>query len=715
MNSLATHRVWHASNHPAQMSTSTSTAASLPWLQRRSAGTQLALLLALIVVVLVLSLTTLITSLMRSQIERDKGAALAALGRSVTTALAKNFRDRMQQVELLVESSEIWEDGLSGSKVNQALARMKRSRPFPSWIGVANTQGQVVAATDGLLVGRDVGQRPWFPAGLKGRYVGDVHEAKLLAGLLAPAPNGEPIRFVDFAAPLTIKDRIVGVLGLHADVKGVRTVAEAFIPKNAEARRIEVYILTGAGEVIFGGDRSAKVELPALLAQLLDAQTNVSPAQQARPAVDFTWGDGERYLTTAWSLDEYAPELKLGWQVLVRQPVDVAYAPARQATTRALSVGMICAVIAFGVGLLLGRQVTKPLRRMALAARDVEKGVPGALIPVADQNQELAQLSSALQSMTGRLEQMVEERTAQLAAANHELRVLGEEQSAMLDNELVGIVRLHMTSRVASWNNRAIAKMFGYSMEELHQQPARMLYADDATYERVGSEAKAAFAAGHDYITRVQMQRKDGTALWIHLQGSPLRERPGESQWMMTDVTAQHLYQEQVEHIAFHDALTGLPNRLLLADRVQQAVAAAQRAGRLCAIAFIDLDGFKSVNDLHGHDAGDFLLKEIAKRAVETLRAGDTVARLGGDEFVAVLGLLETKDQCDAILDRLLQRIQQPIAIPGEGTVVVSASIGVALTTLQGDKPAALLSSADAAMYAAKHAGKGCIRYESRA
>lgn len=687
-------------------------AAGLTWLQRRSLGAQVALLLAVVVALLAMSLTTLIASMMRSQIERDKGAALASLGRSVTIGLAKNFRDRMQQVELLAESSEVWEDGLSGAKVNQALARMKRNRPYPSWIGVADLKGNVAAATEDLLVGRNVKERPWFPAGLKGRYVGDVHEAKLLASLLPSHPNGDPIRFVDFAVPLKIGDRVAGVVGLHADVQGVNAVAEAFVPKNAQARRVEVYILSRSGEVIFGADREAKVDLPALV-QALDAQTPVSPEQQARPAIDYTWGDGQHYLTTSWALDDHAPELKLGWQVLVRQPVEVAYAPAAQATRRALAVGFVGAWFAVGIGLLLGRQVTQPLKQIAAAARDVETGMPGATIPEASHNLEMAQLSGALQSMTTRLATLVDERTAQLHAANHELRVLSEEQSAMLDNELIGIVRLNRANRVAIWNNRAMSKMFGYTMEELHQHPARMLYPDDATYERVGTECRAAFAEGRDYITQVRLRRKDGSPIWIHLQGSPLMERPGESQWMMTDVTAQHLYQEQVEHIAFHDALTGLPNRLLLADRVNQAIATSQRAGQLCAIAFIDLDGFKAVNDVHGHDAGDHLLKEVAARATGAVRAGDTVARLGGDEFVVVLSSLADQAQCDQILHRLLAALREPVLLPCSETVAVSASIGVALFPTHGAKASVLLAAADAAMYAAKRSGKSCMRYSS--
>lgn len=686
----------------------------LSWLQRWSLGSQLACILALVVLVLAFSLTSLLTSMMQAQIARDKGAALASLGRSITTALGKNLRDRVQQVDLLIESPEVWEDGLSGPKVSRALERLKHSRPFPSWVGVANSQGTVVAATDNLLVGRDVHERPWFPAGLQGRYVGDVHEVKLLASLLPASDSGEPVRFIDFAAPLKISGKLAGVVGLHADVKGVRAVAEAFMPKNAEARRVEVYILTRSGDVIYGVDRQAQVDLFEL-GRALDEQAPTAPTEQSRPAIAARWGDGAQYLTTSWSLDAFAPELSLGWQVLVRQPIEIAYEPATRAAKQGVLLGIACALMAVAFGLLLGRQLTHPLKEMARAARNVELGVEGTYIPHAEHNQELSQLSSALDAMTIRLGRLVEERTAQLNAANHELQVLGEEQRAMLEAQLVGIVRLDTATRTALWTNQALAKMFGYSFEELHQKSARILYPDDASYERVGQESRSAFAEGREYLSQVQMRRKDGSAVWIHLQGTPLKARPGESLWMMTDVTAQHTYQAQVEHIAFHDALTGLPNRLLLADRVNQAVATAQRTGQFCAIAFIDLDGFKAVNDAHGHDAGDLLLIEVARRASSAVRAGDTVARLGGDEFVLVLGGIANKTQCDQVLQRLLTSLEQPIQLEKGATGRVSGSIGVALCPDHGSNPTKLLAAADAAMYEAKKSGKGCIRYAAEA
>ena len=682
------------------------------FIRQRSFRTQLAVVMALVVAALVLSLTAVLTAMMQVQIERDKGAALSAVGRSVTIALGKNIRDRIQQVQQLVEAQEVWDGGLDSATVQHALQRMKQARPVASWIGVADASGKVVTATDGMLQGRQVEERPWFAAGLKGLYVGDVHQAKLLASLLPPPPDGEPLRFIDIAAPIKPQGRVLGVLGLHADVSSLEVIAAAFLPKNAVERRVEVYVMTRSGEVIYGRDRGAGIDLERLAGDLA-ALGPFLPSEQARPAVDIAWDDGERYLTTRWMLDDYTPGINLGWLVLVRQPVDIAYAPARQAAHRALIAGLFSALVAVVIGLVLGRQLTVPIERMARAARDVERGIPGAYIPDFDQNRELVLLSDALKSMTLRLEGLVRERTEQLRHANEELRTLGEEQSAMLDNELVGIVRQNMETRTAIWNNRAMERLFGFGPNELLGHESRIFYGDDATYERVGREAKAAFAAGHDYITKVQMNRKDGSPIWLHLQGTPLKERPGEALWMMTDMTTQHRYQEQVEHIAFHDALTGLPNRLLLADRLKQAVANSIRSGRSSALAFLDLDGFKAVNDAHGHETGDQLLKEIARRLMVCVRAGDTVARLGGDEFVLVLGALEDQAQCDLILRRVLEEISRPVALFDGVSVTVGGSLGVAICPRDGTEPEHLLCVADSAMYTAKRTGKGRIYYAS--
>ena len=163
--------------------------------------------------------------------------------------------------------------------------------------------------------------------------------------------------------------------------------------------------------------------------------------------------------------------------------------------------------------------------------------------------------------------------------------------------------------------------------------------------------------------------------------------------------------QHKLESIANHDALTGLPNRFLLADRLELAIAHTERTREIFAVCYLDLDGFKPVNDKFGHTAGDQLLCEIAKRFKSVTRSNDTIARVGGDEFVIVLRDIISSDDCKVILDRLLANVSQPVDI-GKETVHVTTSIGVAFYPYDGSDSESLLRLADQAMYVAKSSGK---------
>ena len=175
---------------------------------------------------------------------------------------------------------------------------------------------------------------------------------------------------------------------------------------------------------------------------------------------------------------------------------------------------------------------------------------------------------------------------------------------------------------------------------------------------------------------------------------------------LFSDITLIKEQERELQHIAHYDALTRLPNRVLLADRLRQGMAQAQRYGRLLAVAFLDLDGFKAVNDQHGHAAGDQLLITTAAGMQRVLRDGDTLARLGGDEFVAVLLDLADIQASVPLLARLLGAAAQPVQL-GEHLLRVSASVGVTFYPQADDIDAEqLLRQADQAMYQAKLAGK---------
>jgi diguanylate cyclase (GGDEF)-like protein/PAS domain S-box-containing protein len=235
--------------------------------------------------------------------------------------------------------------------------------------------------------------------------------------------------------------------------------------------------------------------------------------------------------------------------------------------------------------------------------------------------------------------------------------------------------------------------------------------------------AHRAVLQAHQPFHHFEMQRTalDGGPLWVSISGMPIFDGQGTFQGYRgvgRDITAHKLAQEEIQRLAFHDALTGLPNRRLLVDRLQHALAATGRTQRHGALLFIDLDEFKALNDRCGHETGDMLLKHVANRLNGCVRAIDTVARLGGDEFVVVLEELDADVQRAAehttrIGEHILTQLNQPYQL-GSQAHHCTPSIGAALFSGPGASVDALLRDADAAMYRAKAAGRNQLRLHGR-
>ena len=256
--------------------------------------------------------------------------------------------------------------------------------------------------------------------------------------------------------------------------------------------------------------------------------------------------------------------------------------------------------------------------------------------------------------------------------------------------------------------NQAFARITGYARAEVLGKNPRVLSSgrqDAAFYAAMWRDLAQ---QGH-WQGEVWNRRKSGEVYATMQTVSAVRDRRGVTQQylaLFSDITALKEQQEQLERIAHFDVLTGLPNRSLLADRLHQSMAQAQRRNQSLAVAFLDLDGFKAVNDQHGHGAGDQLLIALAAHMKQALREGDTLARLGGDEFVAVLLDLSDVESSLPTLARLLAAAAQVVPI-GALELQVSASIGVTFYPQREDVDAdQLLRQADQAMYQAKLAGK---------
>jgi diguanylate cyclase (GGDEF)-like protein/PAS domain S-box-containing protein len=257
--------------------------------------------------------------------------------------------------------------------------------------------------------------------------------------------------------------------------------------------------------------------------------------------------------------------------------------------------------------------------------------------------------------------------------------------------------------------NGAFSRITGYSRAEAVGQNPRILKSGRHAKEFYTDMWRALLERGH-WRGEIWNRNKRGEIHAGMLTISAVRNRErnaGNYVALFSDITAIKEHQRQLEYLAHFDSLTKLPNRVLLADRLRQGITQSDRRDRSLAVGYLDLDGFKEVNDQHGHDVGDQLLVGISKRMTSVLREGDTLARVGGDEFVVVLADLEHPRDYEVALGRLLRAAGDPLTV-NNVALNISASIGVTVYPQDKGDADLLLRHADQAMYLAKQAGKNC-------
>jgi len=273
-----------------------------------------------------------------------------------------------------------------------------------------------------------------------------------------------------------------------------------------------------------------------------------------------------------------------------------------------------------------------------------------------------------------------------------------------------GIWEIDVQART-SFVNPKMAQMLGYSIEEMLDQPLISFMDDEgrAILERNIARRQQGIAERHEF----KFLRRDGSELWATLATNPIFDSDGSyigALALVSDITASRQSSELIWHQANFDNLTGLPNRHMFQDRLRQEIKKAAREGLFLALLFIDLDGFKQVNDSLGHEQGDLLLTQAAQRIAACVRASDTLARLGGDEFTIILSGLDHVSSIERVAQNVIGSLNQPFVLGGE-TAFISASVGISLYPTDAHEPEELLRHADQAMYAAKNGGRNRYSY----
>ena len=319
-----------------------------------------------------------------ARLESDQRAtdSLNAAARQVAVRLDRGLAEQWREHEALARITTT--EGV-GSSFGLRLDTAKALNSRLAWMGVATPDGRVLVATDRVLEGQDVSARPWFRAGLHGAFAGDLHEALMLARHLPPAAGGEPLRLIDFAAPLRRADgSTLGVLGSHVDWLWVRDLVRS-APGPA---RTEALLIARDGKVLVGP--------PALEGRQLRLRTTLSAQQGVAAAGIEAWDDGESYVTVAVPIVAGGGMPGFGWSVVVRQDPAAMAETARNLGRAVATPLLIAAVLVLAGGLMVARALAQPLGRLAAAAGALAEGRLDYPMPEARTTREIARLADAL-------------------------------------------------------------------------------------------------------------------------------------------------------------------------------------------------------------------------------------------------------------------------------------------------------------------------------
>jgi diguanylate cyclase (GGDEF)-like protein/PAS domain S-box-containing protein len=580
----------------------------------------------------------------------------------------------------------------------------------------ADREGRVVAASPRLgLNGRavlaqlqNVADREYFQRGLVSpdAYISNVFQGRGF---------GSHFLIAISAPVLDARGRPVGVVEGSLDVD---RLALLVLPELLPGHR-ELLLLDRRERLIVGVGQSAWPVLARITGWRWDPPAESDGVTRLRE----TSGTGR---TQSFIAGRAAIPLA-GWTVVIRRPVEsiVRSALANQGLSLAALLGTLA--LAAGLAAWTARRVTRPLtelqgfmRAFRLGERQVRDLAPSGDAPaevaevflgisvlaqrldrsydsLAASLHEQERLGNELQELADGLERQVDERTAQLATSEKRYRALVDES--------LGLMCHHDLEGKILFVNRAAEQALGYRSAELAGRGLNEVLPPAATEELAGY--LAALQAGGEVSGLMKVVTRSGALrVWQYRNHVAVEQgRPAYVVGHAVDVTERYRAEKAAQHLALHDALTGLANRVLFESRLLLALDEADRRQEQAAVLYLDLDGFKEVNDRYGHAAGDWVLREAAVRLMKSVRKVDTVARLGGDELAVVLAHLGDSAQADEIARKVVTAVANGFSYEG-ASLAVTASVGVAVYPRDGRTAEEILAQADAAMYAAKRRGK---------
>jgi diguanylate cyclase (GGDEF)-like protein/PAS domain S-box-containing protein len=352
---------------------------------------------------------------------------------------------------------------------------------------------------------------------------------------------------------------------------------------------------------------------------------------------------------------------------------------------------------------------------LAMVLPYVHARVHRALVESLSMRRARESLTTELEGERQRLERvnasLVEEHAERLKAQQGEI-LAAQKLRMHFESTPLAVLEWDRRGHAMAWNPAAEA-IFGYPAYEVLGKPIASLLAAQGDRADMEAMCRELLESAEGNKTTLVNIARNGRTIHCEWYNTPLVDGSGAVTGfasLVQDITERLNTERTIHYMAHHDALTGLPNRRLMQDRLNQAIMAARRKQRHVAVLFLDLDRFKVVNDTLGHDTGDFILKDVARRLITCVREVDTVSREGGDEFVLILPDLERPENARVVADKILQELARPVEIGGH-EIHVTPSIGISHYPNDATDVHQLLKHADNAMYQAKDAGRNTVRF----
>lgn len=449
-------------------------------LYKRGVGWYLALAFTGLSIMLTLILSEVISYMVTQRIKTSIGERLSQLALQTTDKLDRGMFERYREVRLIAQRPDLVSNDTSRNHKRAVLDALQDTYPFYAWIGMTNLEGQVLVSTKGVLEGANVAQRPWHGNAMRGVYLEDVHNAVLLAKMLPPPADGDPLRFVDIAFPyFDESDSMAGVIATHLSWEWANDIERSIFEPIKQRRHIEALILSQDGTVLLGPDdiRGEKLQL----------QSVVNAQGGGSSYIVEKWSDGKQYLVGYARSQGYSDYPGLGWTILVRQSVEEAFLPASIQQRQVIWAGIILAVVFCWLGLIASRKISRPLTALATAARRIQEG-EAATIPKINSFTELKGLSESLNSLVANLlekeralrdlnmtlEKRVEIRTEKLRQALATVQASERRVQTIIEAAQDAYVAVDPEGRITGWNTQA-EMMFGWSKNEALGKPLHEL------------------------------------------------------------------------------------------------------------------------------------------------------------------------------------------------------------------------------------------------